>query len=188
MPNKLVFEDITTNMNNGHIFWFYQGADIPTKQGNRPWEIVVRNCEGIDPTTAKGLTARGYFGHSGNPAPVITTDTEEDTPGVTVGDWIAPTFLNGWTRRGEGYSTPGFCKDSLGFVRIKGQVSSGTTWAGIFQLPVGYRPSEILFFSTMCNTGSSSQNAYTRIDPDGVVYANGGGNAWYTLDGIQFKV
>ncbi|MGL5513468.1 MAG: hypothetical protein ACRDBM_09600, partial [Sporomusa sp.] len=72
MPSKTVFENITTNMNNGHVFWFYRNTDIPTKQGNRPWEIIIQYCEGIDPLTAEGITGdTPYFCHSGNPNPSI---------------------------------------------------------------------------------------------------------------------
>jgi hypothetical protein len=72
MPNKTVFENITTNMSNGHVFWFFRGTDVPTKQGTLPWELIVNNCEGVDPLTAEGLSGdTRYFCHSSNPNPVI---------------------------------------------------------------------------------------------------------------------
>lgn len=89
MPNKTVFENITSNMNNGHVFWFYPGTNIPTKQGARPWELIVSNCEGVDPLTAKGISGNTpYFCHPGNPNPVISTGSGggEGTPGTGVSD------------------------------------------------------------------------------------------------------
>lgn len=67
LPQKTIFENIITNM-QGHIFWFFRGTNIPTKQGVRPWELIVRNCSGFD-STSEGMT--DYFGRSGNPAPII---------------------------------------------------------------------------------------------------------------------
>lgn len=73
LPNKTVFENITTNMTSFYPFWFYTGNDIPTRLGNRStWVLIARNCEGAN-TTPYGLTT--YFGHSGNAGPtsIITT-------------------------------------------------------------------------------------------------------------------
>lgn len=71
LPNKTIFENITTNMKSGHIFWFYSGTNVPTKQGDRPWVIVANNCEAVD-NTAEGITGNTpYFCHTGNPAPTI---------------------------------------------------------------------------------------------------------------------
>lgn len=70
LPNKTVFENITTNITSGHVFWFYTGTNVPTVQGDRPWVVVVRNCEGML-TTPEGVQT--YFGHAGNVAPTITT-------------------------------------------------------------------------------------------------------------------
>lgn len=72
LPNKTIFENILTNMTTGHIFWFYKGTDVPTKQGDKPWHIIARNCEAID-NTAEGLTGTvPYFCHNNNPNPVVS--------------------------------------------------------------------------------------------------------------------
>ena len=72
LPNKTIFENITTNIASGNIFWFYSGTDIPTKQGDRAWTILAKNCEGID-DTAEGISGETpYFCHSGNPNPTVS--------------------------------------------------------------------------------------------------------------------
>ena len=67
--------------------------------------------------------------------------------------WIAPTLLNGWVNSGGSYATAGYMKDSMGFVHIKGLVKDGVTTVttSLFVLPVGYRPLETLYFSTLSN-------------------------------------
>lgn len=69
LPQKTIFENIITNM-KGHIFWFYKGTNLPTRQGTRPWELIVRNCSGLE-TTPEGMT--DYFGRSSNPKPMVIT-------------------------------------------------------------------------------------------------------------------
>lgn len=69
LPQKTIFENIITNM-QGHVFWFYPGTNIPTKQGVRPWEVTVRNCTGLLTTPEGGAD---YFGRSTNPAPILKT-------------------------------------------------------------------------------------------------------------------
>lgn len=60
-----------------------------------------------------------------------------------------PTYQGAWVADGTGAQ---FMKDSLGFVHIQGSVQSGTTGV-VFTLPVGYRPSELLYVP-MSNTGA----------------------------------
>lgn len=67
LPQKTIFENIITNM-QGHVFWFFAGTNVPTKQGVRPWELIVRNCGGFDCAPEGGSS---YFGRSGNPTPIV---------------------------------------------------------------------------------------------------------------------
>lgn len=71
LPNKTIFENITTNMDNGNVFWFFGDVNVPTKRGDRDWKVIIKNCEGVS-AIPKNLPANGlYFGHDGNPNPVI---------------------------------------------------------------------------------------------------------------------
>ena len=78
MPQKTIFENIITNM-KGHVFWFFRGTNIPTRQGTQPWELIVRNCNGLS-TDPEGV--HDFFGRSGNPKPVLATTTEGAVPTV----------------------------------------------------------------------------------------------------------
>ena len=57
--------------------------------------------------------------------------------------WKTPSFVNGWVDYGSAFGSPGYYKDSLGNVHIRGLIKSGTSSTGttMFTLPVGYRPS-----------------------------------------------
>jgi len=97
--------------------------------------------------------------------------------------WITPTLLNSWVNFGGGYSTVGYYKDSLGIVHVKGIVKSGTA-VGIFVLPAGYRPVEILRLPTFTN----GVFGWISIDTAGDVNAGGGySNVSFALDVVNFK-
>lgn len=70
LPRKTIFEDITTNMLAGHVFWFCSGTNVPTKQES-PWKIIIRNCDAVD-GNAEGIAGETpYFCHDGNVNPTI---------------------------------------------------------------------------------------------------------------------
>lgn len=97
--------------------------------------------------------------------------------------WIAPTLLNSWVDFGGGYETAGYMIDTLGFVHLKGIVKSGTSVTAIFNLPLGYRPSERPILSTYSN------DAFAAIDitTGGDVRLVTGSNASLSLSGISFR-
>jgi len=106
----------------------------------------------------------------------------------TVEDWIAPTLQNGWVNFGNSdpsagtFDSAGYCKDSIGFVFLKGLLRAGTGTT-IFILPVGYRPSLRKIFISY---GSSTGQIRIDILPTGVVLA-GQINITLSLEGIIFK-
>ncbi len=96
--------------------------------------------------------------------------------------WQAVTFQNGWYAYDQ---TPGYFKDSLGIVHLKGGVAGGTTGcsSAIFTLPAGYRPGQRKFFAVMSN------NTLGRVDVQstGVVsLCDVGSNVRVYLDNVQF--
>ncbi len=101
--------------------------------------------------------------------------------------FIAPTLLNTFTVYGVGYASPGYYKDKMGRVHLRGLVANVNNPAGlvIFTLPVGYRPatSGILIFPTLNNS------SICRIDilANGNVVVNFGASGWVSLDGIDFR-
>jgi hypothetical protein len=100
-----------------------------------------------------------------------------------IGQSGQPSFLNGWQYYGSG-AQPGFRKDSLGWVHLKGQLKSGSVPGTLFSLPAGYRPAEFSQFPAMSN------NAYAVVDVNttGDVVMSQGANAppSASINGITF--
>ena len=95
--------------------------------------------------------------------------------------WITPTLLNGWTTMAQPVS---YMKDQLGFVRLRGRVTGGTTNATIFNLPVGFRPVDTRYF------GQASADVFAVgmvTSVGGVSKPVGGTNTYMSLDGMAFK-
>jgi len=109
---------------------------------------------------------------------------------------IDPTLINSWVNYGNGYSTVGYCKDSLGYVHLKGSVTNGGTSATvsgtvIFQMPESYRPLAIVKFSQNSGkTPTSSVINLTSIEINniGEVKINTYIDKCVSLDGISFRV
>lgn len=100
-------------------------------------------------------------------------------------EWVAPTLLNSWVNYGGVYQTPGYYKDPLGMVHLRGLVKDGTTTAGttLFTLPVGFRP----LAQTVCITLTNSVLGTMNIETDGDVNVGGGtSSAWFSLENITF--
>ncbi|MCI5210373.1 MAG: hypothetical protein D3910_16655 [Candidatus Electrothrix sp. ATG2] len=106
-------------------------------------------------------------------------------------EWKNPSLKNGWVAYSGTYNTPGYFKDSLGIVHLKGLVKAGTN-EHIFSLPVGYRPvrRELQITCTRKNGGSRSDYIdYGRVDikSTGEVLMIKGTKEWFSLDGITFR-
>lgn len=101
--------------------------------------------------------------------------------------WIAVTsFLNSWVNYGGSYEDAGYYRDSFDIVYLRGVVKDGTVGAAgvIFTLPVGYRPENNRIFSNYTNSGVG----HVEVESDGDVIAKAGGNTWFSLDGVSFRV
>lgn len=129
-------------------------------------------------TGATGSTGpQGPAGPAG-PQEVYGTDTIS-TPNRA---WIAPTLTSKWTNLGQGYETAGYYMDALGFIRLKGFLTAGTTGT-VFTLPAGYRPSLRKAFLVFC-----SGSGFGRLDVTAageVTLVTGSG--FLSLDGIVFN-
>jgi len=106
------------------------------------------------------------------------------TGSITTESVIAPTLLNSWVNYGSGFENAGYWKDAFGYVHLRGLVKNGTITAAIFTLPAAYRPSNAQIFATVAN------DAFARvtIDTAGNVQATVGSNAFFSLNGISFRV
>lgn len=100
--------------------------------------------------------------------------------------WITPTLLNGWvayeTNIG-GYPTARFFKDPAGIVHFDGLIKDGVVSASlpVFKLPVGFRPKQAVTCVTVSNNGSGEVISRVRVNPNGEVVFNNGGNVFFSL-------
>lgn len=104
------------------------------------------------------------------------TDNYESIPG----------FQNSWVNYGGSvYSTAAFRKNQFGRVELRGIVKSGTVGAGIFVLPVGFRP----LTNKNPYRAVESNNAFGIVEvlTAGSVVCQVGNNAHVCLDGISFE-
>lgn len=99
--------------------------------------------------------------------------------------WQNLTLLNSWVTSGAATHatppTPGYYKDSLGRVHLRGVVDNGTSTT-IATLPVGYRP------DANFNAGwlNSAGNSTIRVLTDGSIQGDDAGG-YVILDGISFR-
>ena len=153
---------------------------------------------GSDVTSALGFTpARSNNAYltgvpTADTAPVGTNTKQIATtafvlanPAITIGAWQAPLLLNGWVNVGTPYSPAGYCSDTLGIVRLRGVVKTGTVGAStpIFKLPTGFIPPYQLVFTVVSNAALG----ILSVDASGNVAAVSGNNASVSLDGISFR-
>jgi hypothetical protein len=99
-----------------------------------------------------------------------------------VGTTGEPPFQNGWTNFGTSWSQAGFFKDGLGFVHLKGTISSGTLDTTAFTLPEGYRPDKNLF--APC-AGTNCTSVF--VFPDGQVQPRCPVACDVGLEGLTFR-
>jgi len=99
-------------------------------------------------------------------------------------DWQTPTMENGWVRYSSTYNAPGYFKDSMGIVHLRGMIKSGTIGRHAFTLPSGYRPARRELMATLTNG-----NVASRLDvlTNGQVDPYSGSNRWVSLDGLTFR-
>jgi hypothetical protein len=99
--------------------------------------------------------------------------------------WITPSLGSGWSFYGAPYNTPGYYKDVLGIVHLRGLLASSGATSLIFTLPAGYRPIAQCLFPSFANSAA----ARVDVQTDGQVLFQypGGATPWVTLDGITFR-
>lgn len=103
----------------------------------------------------------------------------------TIGAWQTPALLNGWVNYGTPFGNAAYCVNTLGIVRLRGLVKSGTVGGTtpVFVLPTGFIPPNQMIFPV------STNNTIGRLDIDasGNVMVMAGSNVYVSLDGIAFR-
>jgi hypothetical protein len=124
----------------------------------------------------------------------VTKDGNASLVGsITQQAWQTPTLQNGWVRYDPTtYNPPGYFKDSMGIVHLRGLVKGGTIQATIFTMPAGYTPEfrELFIVASSMPTATATRGSgHGRVDilSDGQVLVWEGTNDWLSLDGITFR-
>lgn len=99
--------------------------------------------------------------------------------------WQTPTMTNGWVTYDGTYNPPGYMKDSLGFVHLRGLIKNGTDGTSMFTLPAGYRPEyrELLAGASEDHYGRIDVTTAGQVIPSATTTAPG----WVCIDGLTFK-
>jgi hypothetical protein len=156
-------------------------------------KVIVPNLWGL--TTARvAVCSLAFTGSPGDRVLVVFDEEKQPwvvenlstTPPVSIvvtgADWHTPTMLNSWAAGGV---VPGYLKDPMGFVHIRGLVFNGTNGLAAFTLPAGYRPAGQAFFSGVQGGGTWG---YIGVSTAGAVAPNmnvATANGMY-IDGITF--
>lgn len=95
--------------------------------------------------------------------------------------WKTPSFLNSWA---AGARAPGYRKNSLGEVLMRGSIVNGTSGATAFQLPAGYRPGQQCRF---LQAGNAAVAVLLIVDSaNGNVVPTTSSGSECNLDGVRF--
>lgn len=99
---------------------------------------------------------------------------------------------NVWVNIGGIWARAGFTKDAQGVVHLKGLIGNGIVASNtmIFNLPVGYRPSENRVFDVLTFDGTIVKTGRVDVRVNGNVNTGNGVNnlstVWVSLEGISF--
>ena len=108
------------------------------------------------------------------------------TPGMQT-QWASPALVNSWANAGGAEPLAGYMKDALGFVHLRGNLTTGVIPATMFTLPAGFRPTGTLNFAPLSTAGGpTATTSWVQITSAGVVTPVAGGANSVALDGITF--
>lgn len=94
--------------------------------------------------------------------------------------WKTPSFLNSWA---AGARAPGYRKNSVGEVLMRGAITGGTAGAPAFQLPAGYRPAQQRRF---LQAGNAAVPVLLIADTNGNVAPTPASGPECNLDGVCY--
>jgi len=140
----------------------------------------------IEPAVAKQEELKKHITQDWKLAHQIWFNTNSIKADKTQEAWKSLSLLNSRVEYGSSRMTPQYMKDSLGFVRVKASIKSGSMNAACCNLPAGYRPSEVLAFSVSSYDGSNWIYGSVEVYSGGNIIPRAGSN--YLLEFyISFK-
>lgn len=95
--------------------------------------------------------------------------------------WQVATLQNGFSNFGQNYAEARYRKKN-GVLYIEGLIRNGNPSMVIFNLPVGFRPSERLVFPVVANFNMRRVDVYPNGDVEAVTHHS----TWMSLAGISF--
>jgi hypothetical protein len=148
--------------------------------------VDCQNAAGV----ARSIFSQGTVEHSAFEAELVASSVGvAPEPWHQIGNPGEPAFQNSWSNYGGGtgaHERGGFMKDPHGFVHLRGLLQAPASPNVVaFTLPVGYRPTYIQMFSTVC-----AGNAMGRIqvNSDGTFqFMAAVANDFATIAGLTFK-
>jgi type II secretory pathway pseudopilin PulG len=123
--------------------------------GLRPMEANMFLAGGVGAADRLDIYANGNVAYITGGAAFESLEGIAFIPAGSPYTWTTLPLTNGWAPYvdGTGWGTPGYTKDSLGRVFIKGLIKNGGTadGAAFATMPVGYRPPDYLHIATTSN-------------------------------------
>lgn len=162
--------------------------DFP--RGKSYWLALTANgwpIDGVIEVTghADGITEMRVFGQQ--VVPITIARRGQNTVWT---QWTqvptAMTFLNGWSAKGGGYTTPRWLAEDGGWISLEGAVTGGTLGVSCSLLPTGARPASAKQFLTAGAAGAATA-ANVTIFSDGNVIVYAAANTTISLDGIRYR-
>ena len=148
------------------------GNGVPVHANGKVGDITVRRL--------KDGVQRAY----------IKTDTGwrdiNDMVSLQKVTWTPMTLLNSWVHFGATTNVPAYCKDSNGFVHLRGMVKNGSAIdAVITTLPAGFRSGGTELHIVW--NGTTTDHALIHARSSGDINApSGGSTSAISLDGITY--
>jgi hypothetical protein len=122
--------------------------------------------------------------------PITGTSATFNNPGSAIAQnaWtevLDVSMSNSWVNfGGTSVNSVGYYRDSLGRVKGKGVIKSGTIGSAALTLPAEYRPSRRCYFAAVSNGAFG----FFTVEENGDVIPQAGNNTYFSLDQMDFRV
>lgn len=139
--------------------------------GVQIFSVTNANADNQTPSQIAAFTASGGITVAAINGVLVPT---------SAASWTTPSFVNSWVDAGGCR----YLKDALGFVHLRGSLSTGTSGTTAFTLPAGFRPGITDYY--MALQGSGVAGCYVNISTAGVVVPTYTVASTVFINGITF--